>query len=120
VDVDQDLERRIPRPERGDDRERRLELALLEKAVCRPERVELQCPESLLDDGFGRGSERVRGALVAVPAVRVRGHRVAHAAADELVNRHAERLAEDVPARDFDRRDRVAVHVPALVRDALV
>ena len=65
-----------------------------------------------LEEGLGR-------ALGAVPAVGVAEHAVAHPAAEELVDRHAERLAEDVPAGDLDRGDDGAVDMAAVERDAV-
>jgi hypothetical protein len=39
--------------------------------------------------------------------------------AAELVDRHAQRFSEDVPAGEFDRRDHGAVDVAAVERDAV-
>ena len=46
-----------------------------------------------------------------VPAVRVAGHRLADAAADERVHGQADGLAQDVPAGSLDRGDRMLVEV---------
>ena len=66
-----------------------------------------------------RGEEALRRPLGAIPAIGVAEDAVAHPAAEKLMDRRAERLAEDVPAGDLDRGDHGAVDVAAVERDAV-
>ena len=120
MDVDQD--QRVGRkllPERAHDVVGEVELRLGDEALRRAERIELERLEALGEHRARRLEKGLRRALRAVPAVGVAEHAVAHAAAEQLVDRRAERLAEDVPAGDLDRRDHRAVDVAAIERDAV-
>ena len=89
------------------------------KPCAVPKGSSLNALKPLASTARGRLEEGLRRALGAVPAVGVAEHAVADAAAEQLVDRHAERLAEDVPAGHLDRGDHRAVDVAAVERDAV-
>ena len=77
------------------------------------ERIELQARIAAAPDlGGRRGDLRDVGAG-AVPGIGVGRHLVAHPAAEQLVDRLAQRLADDVPERHLDRADRAVEDRPA-------
>src|SRR5262249_58592957 len=69
------------------------------------ERVELHRAVAAGDDLAGPGGEVVGGAGAAVPAAGLGPQIVAGAAAQQLVDRPAARLADQVPAGDLDAAD---------------
>ena len=83
------------------------------------ERVELERLETLGQHRLGGFEKGLRRTLGAIPAIGVAEHAVAHLAAEQLMDRHAEALAQDVPAGDLDRRDHRAVDMAAVERDAV-
>ena len=82
----------------------RIALGALQLVVARPERIDLQRSIAALDHHSCRGVRIPRRALDRVPAVGVGLDAVAHRAAEQLVDRHAERLALDVQAGDLEHR----------------
>ncbi len=77
----------------------------------RAERVELHRAVAARDDARGERGDRGRLALGLVPAVGVRGNAIAEASAEQLPDRHAERLPHQVPAGDIERRERRLAHL---------
>ena len=75
------------------------------------ERAELERAPSCLDQANARLGDLLR--RLAARAVGVEPHPVAHPAAEQLVDRDAERLAEDVPQRLLDAGDGAADDDPA-------
>src|SRR5204863_5738645 len=71
----------------------------------RTERIELHRGVAARRDVAGPFRKRVRGSVSAVPAVGVDTDAVANATAQQLMDRLAGRLADDVPAGNLDRRD---------------
>ena len=111
--------RRQPLAQSGEDVVRQIQLRLGDEALRRAERIELHRLEAPGDDGLRGFEEGLRRALGAIPAIGIAKYAVAHPPAEQLVHRHAERFAENVPAGDLDRRDRRAVDVAAVERDAV-
>ena len=70
-----------------------------------PEGVELERVIAAFDHTGGGGVELVRRAFHRVPAIGIGPDLVAHRAAEQAVDGLAERLADDVPARDLDEGD---------------
>ena len=91
---------------RFDERDRAAQLARGELLPGRPERIELQRAVAARDRSARGVAELGRRALDGVPAVRVRRDAVVDRAAEQSIHGHAERLADDVPARDLDHRER--------------
>ncbi len=120
VHVDQD--QRVPGQlvaQRAADGVGQVELLARDEALSGPERVELEGLEALRQHRFGRFQEGFRRPLGAIPAIGVARHAVANLAAEKLVDRHAERLAQNVPAGDLDRRDHGAMDMAAVERYAV-
>jgi len=74
------------------------------------ERVPLAAEELVLPDLFRFGREFVRRLRGRKPTVDVDRNRVAHLAAEQLIDRNAERFALDVPERHFDARQGAHQH----------
>ena len=74
------------------------------------ERIELQRTITAGDHLLGARRNGVGLALGLVPAIGVRRDPIAKPAADQLPDRHAERLADDIPARDVERGERGLRH----------
>ncbi len=96
-----------------------LQFRLVNESLRRAEGVELERLESHGNDLLGCQYEMLRRALRPVPAVGVRGHGIAHPPAQQLVDRDAQGLAQNVPACDLDGRDGGSVYVPAVQRYAV-
>ena len=96
-----------------------VELVARDEALRGAERVELERLEALGQHRLGRLEEGFRRTLGAIPAIGIAEHAVAHPSAEQLMDRHAETFAEDVPAGDLDRRDDRAMDMAAVERDAV-
>ena len=96
-----------------------VQLLARDEALRGAERIELERLEALRENRLRGIQESFRRALGAIPAIGVAEHAVAHPAAEQLVDRHAEALAEDVPAGDLDGGDHGAMDVAAVERDAV-
>ena len=84
----------------------RMRLVVWRGLVLVEQRVEVaECGEAFMLQAHGLGDQRVACAAL---HVAVEARLVAHPAAEEFVDGHAEVLALDVPQRDVDRRDRAA------------
>ena len=118
VDEDQRVGRQLV-AERPEDRFGKVELGRVDEALRRTERIELERLEAFGDHRPRRFEKRLRRALGAVPAIGVAEDAVAHPAAKQLVDRRAQRLAEDVPAGDLDGGDDGPVDVACVERDAV-
>ena len=71
-----------------------------------PERVQLERPIATLHHVLREARDREGIPLRRVPAVRVCGHALTEAPAQELPHRHAERLSHEVPAGHVEGRQR--------------
>ena len=89
------------------------------KPLRRAERIELERLEALGENRLGGLQKSFRRSFGAIPAIGVAKHAVAHLAAEQLMDRHAEALAEDVPAGDLDCGDHRAMDVAAIERNAV-
>src|SRR5205085_5332226 len=115
VNVDQDAQAGSePLPQGLDNLVGKLKLVILDEALRRAEGINFQRVEALADHDLGGLHEVFRRALGAIPAVRITQDRVANPAAEKLVDRHAEMLAEDVPTGYLDSGDHRPVNVPAV------
>ena len=119
VHIDQDVQLGKTRADRRENVVGELQFIVADEALRGAERVDLQRVEAHGDDVLRRRHEMRRRALGAIPAVGVGENGVADLAAEQLPDRHAEVLAEDVPARDLDGGDGGAMDVAAVERDAV-
>src|SRR6476659_3077823 len=120
MDIDQD--ERIARQlvsQLAQDRIGKLELGFADEPLRCPEGIELESLEALRDHRLRRIEEGLGTALGAIPAIGIAQDALAQAAAQQLMDRRSERLAENIPAGDLDRRDDGAVDMAAVERDAL-
>ncbi len=72
--------------------------------------IKLHPPITLGDYGFRKRRDFRRLALGLIPAVGVRQHSLMKLPANQLPHRHAQRLADDVPAGDVKTRERRLRH----------
>ena len=103
--LDQDLDVAADRlAHRRHDRLRAPAIGRRQLRARRAERIELERAIAPRDHVTREGCDCRRVALRLVPPVRVRRHARAKPSAEELPDRHAERLAHQIPARDVERR----------------
>jgi len=120
VDVDED--QRIGGKifaKRPNDIIRKVQLRRADEALRRSKRIELQGLEAFGNDLPRRIEDALRRALRPIPAISVAEHSFADSAAQELMDRNAERLAENIPASDLDGGDDRPVDVAAVERHAV-
>src|SRR5829696_526251 len=117
--LEQDLDLRADRvPDSLDERDGFDLLLVLELVVPRPERVQLESPVPTLNDFLRRLVELLRRPLDPVPSVGVRFDPVPYRTTQQIVDRLAESLADDVPASRLEHRD-AAAHYLAGTREVV-
>ena len=114
VTVDQDLHLGADRvAHRRDPLDRLADQRVVRVAARALERVELEAAIAFVPHRVRRIADLGGGRAGAVPRVGVRGQALAHAAAEQLVHRPLQRLADDVPHGDLERADRAVQDRPA-------
>ena len=99
---------------RADDVEGEVELARGQRAPVVAEGIELERRVAALDDRLRLLGEALRCTRPAIPAIGVSAELLVTASAPQVVNGLAARLSNDVPAGNFDGRDRAHVDLRAL------